>query len=94
MFKELDPILHSELRLAIISLLISIQEADFVYLMEQTRATGGNLGAQIEKLRKADYIEVEKSFKGKRPCTTCKITSTGINAFEKYVEALKTYIQK
>ncbi len=94
MFKELNPILHSELRLAIISLLISIQEADFMYMMEQTQSTGGNLGAQIEKLCNAGYIEVTKSFKGKRPCTTCKITPEGIKAFAEYVEALKKYIQK
>lgn len=94
MFKGLNPILHSELRLAVISLLISIQEADFMYIMEQTQSTGGNLGAQIEKLNKAGYIEVTKAFKGNRPCTTCKITSEGIKAFEEYVEALKSYIQK
>ena len=94
MFKGLNPILHSELRLAVISLLISIQEADFVFIMEQTKSTGGNLGAQIEKLSKAGYIEVMKSFKNNRPCTTCKITIAGIEAFEEYVEALKTYIQK
>ncbi|MEA5126641.1 MAG: transcriptional regulator [Proteiniphilum sp.] len=94
MFKELNPILHSELRLAIISLLISIGEADFMYIMEQTKATGGNLSVQVEKLNKAGYIEVTKSFKNKRPCTTCKITPEGINAFEEYVEALKSYINK
>ena len=94
MFKELNPILHSELRLGIMSLLISIQEADFVYIMEQTKSTGGNLGAQIIKLQKAGYIEVEKSFKANRPCTTCKITPEGIKAFDEYVEALKSYIKK
>lgn len=94
MFKELNPILHSELRLGIMSILISIQEADFVYIMEQTKSTGGNLGAQIVKLQKAGYIEVIKSFKANRPCTTCKITSKGIQAFDEYVEVLKSYINK
>lgn len=94
MFKSLNPILHSELRLGIMSLLISIQEADFVYIMEQTKSTGGNLGAQIVKLQKAGYLEVKKSFKANRPCTTCKITPKGIAAFDEYLEALKTYIQK
>ncbi len=94
MFKELNPLLHSELRLAVMSLLISIQEADFMYILEQTKSTGGNLSIQIEKLNNAGYINVVKAFKNKRPVTICSITAQGINAFEEYVEALKTYIQK
>lgn len=94
MFKELNPLLHSELRLAIISLLISVEEADFVYIREQTKATAGNLSVQIDKLSKAGYIKVKKKFKGKMPCTLCKITPRGIDAFEEYVEALKSYILK
>ena len=94
MFKELNPLLHSELRLAVISLLITAEEADFVYIRQQTGATSGNLSIQIDKLKKADYVEVIKTFKGKMPCTICKITPTGIKAFEEYVEALKSYILK
>ncbi|MBS5978253.1 transcriptional regulator [Dysgonomonas sp. Marseille-Q5470] len=94
MFKGLNPILHSELRLAVVSLLISIQEADFMYIMEQTKSTGGNLSVQIEKLSNAGYIEVTKTFKNKRPCTICKITADGIRAFEEYVQAIKSYIEK
>lgn len=94
MFKELDPLLHSELRLAIMSILISVEEADFVYLKEETKATSGNLSVQIDKLEKAGYIKVKKTFKGKMPRTTCKITPKGIEAFGKYVEALKSYIEK
>lgn len=93
MFKELDPLLHSELRLAIMSILLSVDEADFVYLKEETKATSGNLSVQIDKLEKAGYIQVKKSFKGKMPRTSCKITPKGIEAFENYVEALKTYIK-
>jgi DNA-binding MarR family transcriptional regulator len=92
MFKELDPLLHSQLRLAIMSLLISVEEADFVHLKNETGATSGNLSVQIDKLSEAGYIEVRKSFKGKMPRTTCKITSEGVVAFKKYVDALKTYI--
>jgi DNA-binding MarR family transcriptional regulator len=92
MFKELDPLLHSQLRLAVMSILISTEEADFVFLREKTVSTSGNLSVQIEKLREAGYIEVAKSFKGKMPCTTCKITAKGIDAFEKYVAVLQTYI--
>lgn len=94
MFKELNPLLHSELRLAIISLLISVEEADFVYIRQQTGATAGNLSVQLDKLGKAGYVELNKIFKGKMPCTLCKITPEGVNAFEEYVEALKSYILK
>lgn len=92
MFKELDPILHSELRLAVMSILISAESADFVYIKEQTKATAGNLSVQLDKLNKADYIEIEKTFKGKMPQTICSITPNGIKAFEQYIEALKSYI--
>ena len=94
MFKELNPLLHSELRLAIMSILLSVESADFVYLKEQTRATAGNLSVQIDKLQKAGYIKIEKGFKGKIPRTTCAITPEGISAFEEYVEAIKSYIIK
>ena len=93
MFRELNPLLHSELRLAVMSILISVESADFVYLRERTGATAGNLSVQIDKLQKAGYIEVEKGFRGKMPRTVCRITRTGIDAFEEYVEALKGYIQ-
>lgn len=92
MFPTLDPLLHSELRLAVMSLLVSAEEAEFPYIKEQTGATAGNLSVQIEKLSVADYIEVEKTFKGKRPCTICRITDKGRQAFEAYVEALKSYL--
>jgi DNA-binding transcriptional ArsR family regulator len=94
MFKELDPLLHSQLRLAVMSLLISVEEADFVFLKEKTGATSGNLSVQIDKLNEAGYISVKKIFKGKMPCTTCKITKKGILAFDKYVKALQGYIDK
>ena len=93
MFKELNPLLHSELRLAVMSLLIGVEEADFVYIRQQTGATSGNLSVQIDKLSKAGYVEVTKTFKGKMPCTLCKITRQGVDAFEEYVEALRTYVR-
>jgi len=92
-FQPLDPLLHAELRLAVMSLLISVDEAEFPYIKEQTGATAGNLSVQIDKLSAAGYIEVEKTFKGKRPCTICRITAKGRQAFETYVEALKSYLQ-
>jgi DNA-binding MarR family transcriptional regulator len=92
MFKELDPLLHSQLRLAVMSLLISVEEADFVYLKEQTGATSGNLSVQIDKLNEAGYIRVEKTFQGKMPRTICRITPVGVTAFDNYVKVLKTYL--
>lgn len=92
MFKDLDPILHSQLRLAVMSLLISVKEAEFTFLKEKTNATAGNLSVQIQKLKEAGYIEVIKQFKDNYPQTICKITSTGINAFEEYVKNLQAYL--
>lgn len=92
MFKELDPILHSQLRLAVMSLLISVKEAEFTFLKEKTNATAGNLSVQINKLKEAGYIEVIKQFNKNYPQTICKITKTGIDAFEIYVKALQTYM--
>lgn len=94
MFKKLDPLLHSELRLAVMSALVDLEEADFVYLREATGATAGNLSVQIDKLTTAGYITVEKGFKGKKPQTTCRITQAGLQAFADYVDALKTYLNK
>lgn len=93
MFKELDPLLHSELRLAVMSILISVEDADFVYLKDQTNATAGNLSVQIEKLSEAGYIEVERGFAGKRTRTVCRITEKGTEAFQNYVDALKDYLK-
>ncbi|MBR5436714.1 MAG: transcriptional regulator [Prevotella sp.] len=93
MFPNLDPLLHSELRLAVMSLLMSADEAEFPYIKEQTGATAGNLSVQIEKLSTAGYIEVEKTFKGKKPCTICRVTPTGLKAFENYVKTLKNYLE-
>ncbi len=92
-FKQLDPLLHSQLRLAIMSLLIGVDSAEFVFIKEKTNATAGNLSVQLDKLSTAGYISVTKSFKGKRPLTTCSITKLGIKAFEEYVNALKGYIE-
>ena len=92
MFKELDPILHSQLRLAIVSLLISVKEAEFTFLKEQTNSTAGNLSVQINKLKEVGYIDVVKQFKDNYPQTTCKITPKGIDAFDEYVKNLQSYL--
>lgn len=92
MLPKLDPLLHSELRLAIVSILAGVEEADFTYLKEQTGATSGNLSVQIDKLAEAGYIEVEKGFRGKMPRTVCRLTPNGTEAFRAYVKALRKYI--
>lgn len=92
MFKPLDPLLHSPLRLAVVSLLVTVQKADFNFLKEKTNATAGNLSVQITKLEEAKYITVEKGYKGKRPLTTCAITKTGQAAFDDYVLVLNEYL--
>ena len=91
-FKDLDPILHSQLRLAVMSLLISVKEAEFTFLKEKTNSTAGNLSVQIQKLKEAGYIEVIKQFKDNYPQTICKITPGGIRAFEQYVKDLQVYL--
>ena len=92
MFKELDPLLHAQLRLAVMSLLMQVTSAEFTDIKEKTNSTAGNLSVQLDKLSAAGYIAVEKSFKGKKPLTTCSITKKGIMAFEDYVNTLKQYI--
>ncbi len=94
MYKDLDPVLHSQVRLAVVSLLVSLKHAEFTYLREHTRATAGNLSVQIQKLKEAGYIEVNKTFKDNYPLTICQITKNGIKAFEDYVNNLKQYINK
>jgi predicted transcriptional regulator len=91
-FKELDPILHSQLRLAVMSLLISVKEAEFTFIKEKTNSTAGNLSVQIQKLKDVGYIDVTKQFKDNYPLTTCKITKKGVKAFEDYVKALQEYL--
>ena len=93
MFKELNPLLHSQLRLAVMSILISAEEADFVFIKEKTGTTAGNLSVSLEKLSNAGYIEIDKFIAGKKPRTVCKITQKGIKAFSEYVNALRDYIK-
>jgi DNA-binding MarR family transcriptional regulator len=94
MLKELDPLLHSQLRLGVMSLLMSVESAEFTYLREKTNSTAGNLSVQLDKLSEAGYISIEKTYNGKKPLTRCRITRVGIKAFEEYVQSLKEYIRK
>lgn len=90
--RELNPLLHSQLRLAVMSILMTVEEADFVYLKEKTESTAGNLSVQLDKLSAAGYIVIEKTFEGKRPRTICRMAPVGRQAFEEYVDALKEYL--
>lgn len=92
-FKELDPVLHSQLRLAIVSLLIEVESAEFNWLLEKTGATNGNLSIQLSKLKENGYIEVNKSFRNNYPLTRCSISQKGLEAFKNYVTALRSYIK-
>lgn len=93
MFKDLDPILHSQLRLAVVSLLVSVKESEFTFLKEKTNSTAGNLSVQLQKLKEAGYIEIEKKFKDNYPQTICKITPTGVQAFETYFKNIQEYLK-
>lgn len=74
------------------TLLLSVKEADFTYLKEKTNATSGNLSVQLDKLSSAGYIQISKSFVGKKPHTSCRITDVGKDALEEYIESLRTYL--
>jgi len=93
MFADLDPLLHSQYRLTIMTLLLQARSAEFSYLLENTGTSKGNLSFQISKLEEAGYIEVIKSFRKKYPLTTLKITNKGIEAYEKYIEAISHYFK-
>lgn len=94
MFKNLDPLLHSQVRLAIMSLLIQVDTAEFSYFLENIETTKGNLSFQLTKLKEAKYIQVKKSFRNNYPLTTVKVTETGIVAYEKYIDAISDYFKK
>jgi len=92
MLNDLDPILHSQLRLSIVSILMTVDEANFTFIQETTKAAAGNISIQIKKLQEAEYVKVKKTFKNNYPNTTISMTSKGIKAFEDYVTNLKKYI--
>ncbi len=92
-FAPLDPILHNQLRLAVVSLLVGVESAEFNFILEKTGATRGNLSVQLTNLKEAGYIAITKSFRDNYPLTTCKLTGKGVKAFETYVEAIKGYLK-
>ena len=94
MLKDLDPILHSQVRLAIMSLLINVKSAEFSFLLENINTTKGNLSFQLTKLKEAEYVEIKKTFKGNYPLTISEITQKGIDAYEVYVNAIDEYFKE
>ncbi len=94
MYKDLDPLLHSQVRLSIMSILVGVKKAEFSYLLENIKTTKGNLSFQLNKLKEAGYIKIIKSFKGNYPLTTCNITEKGIKAYEVYFNAINGYFKE
>jgi DNA-binding transcriptional ArsR family regulator len=94
MFKDLDPILHSPVRLAIMSLLINVKSAEFSFLLENINTTKGNLSFQLTKLKEAEYVDIKKTFKGNYPLTVCEVTQKGIDAYEIYVNDIDEYFKE
>lgn len=90
---ELDPVVHGKLRLAVLSLLVAIEEADFTWLRQKTGSTDGNLGAQMLKLEEAGYVSVEKRFVARKPQTLYRLTDTGRDALSRYVAHLEDLLQ-
>jgi DNA-binding MarR family transcriptional regulator len=93
-YQQLDDIIHSRIRLAIMSLLITVEEADFVFIKEKVKATDGNLSVHIKKLEDAGYVTVKKEFLDRKPRTVYSLNSKGRNAFEAYLEQLEKLIKK
>ena len=92
MYNDLDPLLHSQLRLAIISMLVASDRVEFTHIQSETKAAAGNISIQIKKLEEAGYIKVAKSYKNNYPNTMLSITDKGVKAFESYVNSLKKYL--
>lgn len=93
-FAPLDPVLHNQLRLAVMSTLVALEGGDFNFLLERTGASRGNLSVQIGKLKEAGYIDVTKGYKDNYPHTFCTVTPKGVKAFEVYVKAIRAYLGK
>ena len=91
-YKELNPILHSQLRLAVMSYLVANGDTDFKTLQNETGATPGNLSVQLRKLEEAGYVKIEKTFKDNYQHTIVRLTREGLDAFEEYVDTLQQYI--
>ena len=92
-YKKIDEIIHSRIRLAIMAVLINVEDAEFIFLKKQVDTTDGNLSIHLKKLEEAGYISVEKNFVKRKPVSTYKITDKGKNAFETYIKNLEKFIK-
>lgn len=93
-YQQLDDIIHSRIRLAIMALLVSVDEAEFTFIRDKIQATDGNLSVHLKKLEDAGYISVKKSFINRKPTSTYRITTKGHNAFEIYIDRLEKLLKK
>ena len=91
---DIDRLLHEPSRTVIVAILYAVESADFLYLKRETGLTKGNLSAHLSKLEDAEYVEIEKTYKGKIPLTLCRLTETGRKAFEDYRKQIKNFIEK
>ena len=93
-YQQLDEIIHSRIRLAIMSVLISLQEAEFKFLKDKVNTTDGNLSVHLKKLEEAGYVEVKKEFVARKPVSSYKLSEKGIDAFERYIRKLEDLVKK
>ena len=91
---ELDRLIHEPARLLIVTILSTVESADFLFLQRETELTKGNLSAHLSKLEEAGYVNIQKTFKGKLPLTVCKLTETGQQAFDGYRQQMQDFIAK
>ncbi|MDP4237310.1 MAG: transcriptional regulator [Bacteroidota bacterium] len=92
-YQNIDDVIHSRIRLAIMSVLVTVDEAEFTYLREKVGATDGNLGMHLKKLEDAKYIKVRKNFVDRKPVTHYKLTAIGRKAFALYIDSLEQLIK-
>ncbi len=93
-YQQLDDIIHSRIRLAVMSVLISIDEAEFTFLKNKVNATDGNLSTHLKKLEDAGYISVKKIFIDRKPLSRYLLTQKGKKAFEIYIKKLENMIKQ
>ena len=91
-YQRLDDVIHSRIRLAVMSILATVESAEFTYLRERTGATDGNLGAHVKKLEDAGYVTVDKQFVDRKPITRYALTAEGREAFGRYVQRLEAML--
>jgi DNA-binding MarR family transcriptional regulator len=89
---HVDRLIHEPARLMIVAILYAVESADFLYLQRETELTKGNLSSHLSKLENADYIEIEKTYRGKIPLTVCRLTDKGRQAFENYRNQIQKFV--